>query len=154
MTDEASFDSFYRIAYPKAIRLAWLISNDASISEDAVQEVLAEMVERFDRIDNPAGYLRTSLINNLRRRGRRAQRERSQLQLLYPRSADLHSVDSIPELAHSIARLPRNQRIAIVCRYWEDLPEADIAKILRVRPATVRMLVSRAMSRLRLEIEP
>jgi RNA polymerase sigma factor (sigma-70 family) len=61
--------------------------------------------------------------------------------------------ESIVELARSVARLPYKERVAIVCRYWADLPEQEIAEILGVRPATVRSLVSRALGRLRLEVE-
>jgi DNA-directed RNA polymerase specialized sigma24 family protein len=37
----------------------------------------------------------------------------------------------------------------VVLRYFEDLPEAEIAAILRCRPGTVKSLLSRSMARLR-----
>ena len=52
-----------------------------------------------------------------------------------------HSGTSMPD--------PVRQRAAIVFRYYEDLPEAQIADILGCRPATVRSLVSRGLETLR-----
>jgi RNA polymerase sigma factor (sigma-70 family) len=45
--------------------------------------------------------------------------------------------------------LPVRQRAALVLRYYEDLPETQIADILRCRPSTVRSLVSRGVQALR-----
>jgi RNA polymerase sigma factor (sigma-70 family) len=45
--------------------------------------------------------------------------------------------------------LPVRQRAAIVLRYYEDLPEAQIAETLGCRPSTVRSLIARALGTLR-----
>jgi DNA-directed RNA polymerase specialized sigma24 family protein len=45
--------------------------------------------------------------------------------------------------------LPYRQRAALVLRYWDDLPEAQIADILRTSPRAVNALLSRAMGTLR-----
>jgi DNA-directed RNA polymerase specialized sigma24 family protein len=37
-------------------------------------------------------------------------------------------------------------------RYWADLPEAEIAEIIGVRPATVRSISARALARLKKEL--
>jgi RNA polymerase sigma factor (sigma-70 family) len=51
-----------------------------------------------------------------------------------------------------LLRLPERQRAAVVLRFYEDLPEAAIAEIMRVRPGTVRSLLSRAVASLRTEM--
>jgi RNA polymerase sigma factor (sigma-70 family) len=52
-------------------------------------------------------------------------------------------------LRSALLRLPVRQRTALVLRYFEDLPEATIAELLRCRPATVRSLVARGLEALR-----
>ncbi|GAA0598911.1 hypothetical protein HPO96_21545 [Kribbella sandramycini] len=47
------------------------------------------------------------------------------------------------------ATLPTKQRAAVVLRYYEDLPDADIAVILGCSPATVRSQIHRALASLR-----
>jgi DNA-directed RNA polymerase specialized sigma24 family protein len=43
-------------------------------------------------------------------------------------------------------------RVAVVLRFYEDLPEREIAEILKCRPGTVKSLVSRGLETLRNEI--
>jgi RNA polymerase sigma factor (sigma-70 family) len=52
-----------------------------------------------------------------------------------------------------LAALPYRQRAALVLRYYEDRPEAEIAELLGCRPATVRSLVHRGLSTLRTALE-
>jgi RNA polymerase sigma factor (sigma-70 family) len=50
------------------------------------------------------------------------------------------------------ATLPAKQRAAVVLRYYEDLPDAEIAAILDCSPATVRSQIHRALASLRTAI--
>ena len=54
-----------------------------------------------------------------------------------------------PELWARLLRLPRQQRAAVVLRYWEGLDDAEIADVLSCRPVTVRAHVSRGLATLR-----
>jgi RNA polymerase sigma factor (sigma-70 family) len=51
-----------------------------------------------------------------------------------------------------LAALPRRQRAALVLRFYEDLPDADIAEILGCAIGTVRSSISRALTTLRTEL--
>ena len=48
-----------------------------------------------------------------------------------------------------LGRLPRQQRAVLVLRYYEDLPDSEIAAILDCKAGTVRSLASRALATLR-----
>ena len=50
---------------------------------------------------------------------------------------------------HALATLPRQQRAAVVLRYYEDRPDQDIADILGCSVGAVRGYVSKALSTLR-----
>ena len=50
--------------------------------------------------------------------------------------------------------LSRRQRAAVVLRYYEDLPETEIAQIIGCRPGTVKSLLDRATKKLRKELQP
>jgi RNA polymerase sigma factor (sigma-70 family) len=45
--------------------------------------------------------------------------------------------------------LTARQRAAVVLRYFEDLPEVEIARLLGCRPGTVKSLLSRALAKLK-----
>lgn len=57
-------------------------------------------------------------------------------------------------MADVLAALPYRQRAAVVLRYYEDRPEADIAELLGVRPGTVKSLLHRGLAHLREVLEP
>jgi RNA polymerase sigma factor (sigma-70 family) len=50
-----------------------------------------------------------------------------------------------------LRRLPDRQRIALVLRFYEDLPEREIADLLGCRPGTVKSLIHRGLARVRKE---
>jgi RNA polymerase sigma factor (sigma-70 family) len=57
--------------------------------------------------------------------------------------------DRPDELSDALRKLTARQRTALVLRFYDDLPEEEIAAVLRVRPATVRSVVRRALAQLR-----
>jgi len=53
----------------------------------------------------------------------------------------------------SLRRQPARQRAVIVLRFYEDMSEADIAGVLRVRPGTVKSALHRGLATLRHDLE-
>ena len=49
----------------------------------------------------------------------------------------------------ALAALTPRQRAAVVLRYYEDLPERDIAAALGCRPGTVKSLLARGLRTLK-----
>lgn len=145
------FADFYRQHYPGAVRLAWLLTHDNSLTEDVVQDAFVRLQPRFDDALDRTAYLRTCVVNGCRDRARCEKRSASRIRLLAATERSTSS-DHPSELLDSVATLPYNQRAAIVLRYWADLPEADIAHVLDIRPGTVRTLVARALSTLRKDL--
>lgn len=52
-------------------------------------------------------------------------------------------------LRQALAQLPPRQRAAVVLRYYEDLPERDVAAIMSCSVGTVRSHTARALAKLR-----
>jgi RNA polymerase sigma factor (sigma-70 family) len=61
----------------------------------------------------------------------------------------LHSVDEHDGLRRALGELPRKERALMVLRYWDDLPEREIARLLGCSTGTVKKTAWRAMLRLR-----
>ncbi len=146
-----AFADFYASEYPAAVRFAWLLTHDHSMAEDVVQDAFVRLSSKFGAVDAPRAYLRRSVVNGCRDRHRRRQRSDARLRLVAATEPTKHS-DHPSELLDAVALLPYRQRVVVVLRYWADLPEAEIADAIRVRPATVRTLAWRAMSTLRKEL--
>jgi RNA polymerase sigma factor (sigma-70 family) len=56
-------------------------------------------------------------------------------------------------LIDALHQLPPRQRAVLVLRFFDDLTEADTAKLLGISPGTVKSTTSRGLARLR-EIVP
>ena len=148
----SSFAAFYESERERAIRLAWLLTHDPVVAEDVMQDAFTALFHRLDQLDNPAAYLRRSVINAVYERNRRSGREARRLAIVA--DAAPSDVDGpTGGLVDAIAALPLQQRTVVVLRYWSDLDHAAIADAMDMPVGTVRSLLSRATAQLRKEIE-
>lgn len=114
-------------------------------AEDAVQHGFAAIGGRdLSAIDNPVAYLRTVVMNHCRRELRR--RRRLDLREAIP---EFGCTDEMNDLAAVLDRLTPRRRVAVVLRYWCDLPVNEIAQIMDCRPSTVSSILHRSHASLR-----
>ena len=71
----ASFDELYRDEYGPMVRLARGLVDTQEIAEEITQDAFARVYERWSRLDNPGGYLRTAVVNGARSELRKARSE-------------------------------------------------------------------------------
>jgi RNA polymerase sigma-70 factor (sigma-E family) len=143
-------EELYRRRFPDAVRLAHLLSGDASVAEDLAQEAFVRVRERLDDVDSPWAYLRAAVVNACRSHHRSRGREAIRVRLVG--GATETQLDA-RELLDAVDALPYRQKAVIVLRYYEDLSEQDIARTLGCRPGTVKSLASRALQHLAKEVE-
>ncbi len=136
------------------MRTALQLTGDRADAEDLLQAALAKTYLAWDRIQDRAamdGYVRRAMVNTQISWWRRRKLE------IYPtdelpdspvddhtRRSELHDA-----LRRALRRLPERQRLAVILRYYEDMPEAEIAEALGISVGTVKSTVSRAMAKLR-----
>lgn len=153
-----SLEELYRRHVDDALGLAYLLTGDRSLAEDLVQDAFVRVLGRYHDLRNRDAfwwYLRRTLVNLAnshfrRRRVERAWIERQRPELTAPAGPDLEERERL--LAALMALRPE-QRAAVVLRYYEDLPEAEVAEALGRPVGTVKSMVSRGMDRLREELE-
>jgi len=145
---------------PGGLRLAYLLLGDHQAAEDCVQEAFARVIARLGHVRTGQAfdaYLRRTIVNLTKNTWRQRSTERAKA-FAAPRptesvpAADVDVVDRLT-MFQVIQALPIRQRTAIVLRFYEDLPEDDIAAVMRCRPGTARSLISRGMAALRSELE-
>jgi RNA polymerase sigma factor (sigma-70 family) len=130
-------------------RLAYVLTHHAEVSEEIVQDAFIKLHANWGRVDNRVGYLRTCVVNGCHSYHRRLRLER-RLQPRREESTDLAS----NELRDALAKLVYPRRAALALRYFCDLSEDEIARIIGCRPATVRSRIARGLADLRKEISP
>lgn len=136
----------YRELRLPLLRLAFLLTGSRETAEDVVQSAFASAHPRWQRIDDPAAYLRRSVVN-LAKDGQRREFRRRLLQRPEP-----EAVTAIPEIDETwalVRRLPATQRAVVVLHYYEDLPLVEIGQLLDRPASTVRSDLRRALARLR-----
>jgi RNA polymerase sigma-70 factor (ECF subfamily) len=160
--DEAEFSEFVRARWPAFARSAYLLcSGDLGRAEDLVQTALARTMLAWPRLHDRGdldGYVYRVMV--------RAQASWWQRRWHGERPSDalpdrpgvdaVSSVDDADELARALAQLSRQQRAAVVLRFYEDRPEREVAELLGCSVGSVKTHTSRGLARLRqiLEVQP
>lgn len=153
MTEEITFEVFMAARWSSLYRTAFMLTGDAHQAEELLQGALARTCARWDKLrdKNAAStYVRRAMVNAASRSWSHGRREVLTDRLPEPPSA-LHA-DAHEErlsLWAAIRRLPPRQRMTLILRYVEDLPEEAVARELGVTVGTVKSQTHQAISKLR-----
>ncbi len=144
----AELEAFYAAEWTAFVRLAYLMTGRRDVAEEVVQDAFVSCAPRWAHIDKPRAYLRTAVANGCRDWLRRLKLDRE-------RNARAPDADHMEpdELWDALGRLGERRRVAVVLRFYEDLPDSEIAEVLGCAPSTVRSLVHRALADLRREVK-
>lgn len=151
------FEAWAEARLAGLLRFAYLVTGSQHAAEDAVQAALTRACERWSRIartEDPDRYVRRMVVNEhvsgWRRTGRR------ELSVAEVRDTVVRDVTGVVDDSDAVwrvcAALPRQQRAAVVLRFYEDLEYDEIAVLLACSPTTVRSHVHRALTALRSEL--
>ena len=141
------------------IRLAYLMLGDRAAAEDAVQDAFFGLYRHWDQLADPGralGYVRTAVLNGCRSALRRQAASRK---LALHSTAEISAEAAVlsreerEEVMRAVRRLPDRQREALVLRFYLDLPEREIARIMGLRPGSVRSATHRALRALGQSLE-
>lgn len=150
---EQSYGDFVMARRAALVREAYLLVGDAHLAEDLVQTALAKTYVAWHRVSTsraPEAYVRRILINaNISQHRRRRVAEVLTGTLPEAASEPVQPLLHSAEVIEALMSLPPRQRAAIVLRYWDDLPESEIAELMGCSIGSVRTHTSRAMAKLR-----
>jgi RNA polymerase sigma-70 factor (sigma-E family) len=150
-----TFEEYVAARLPALLRYAVMLTGDAHVAEDVVQDTMVRAYftwRRVQRADHPDRYVKRMVTNAylMWRRGPWVRRA-----VPYAEPPDVPVGDTSEssalrqEMWDQLTRLPPRQRAAVVLRYYEDLPDAEIAEVLGCAVGTVRSQISRALESLR-----
>ena len=150
-TRDTDFRQFYISQYSRLERIALLMTGDPDVAADLAQDALIKTYRAWGRIrgDDPAPYVRKALVNLCRNHHRRRAVEFRKA----PRPASDNTID--PDVAESLrvatalSTLPPLRRAVMVLRYYEDMTESEVARVLDRPLNTVKSDIRRSLERLR-----
>lgn len=163
--DERAFESLMITCERRVALLAWRILGDAEEVKEATQETFIRVFRHLGRYEESGdffGWLYRIAVNVCRDLERR-RRRRWFFFLPIEKAWNVTSRGNVAEelerrdeaalLTRAIDALPEKQRLAVILREVEELPTEEVAEILGSSPATVRVQVSNARTKIRLMIE-
>lgn len=143
--------------YLSLLKFCVLLTGRREIAEDLAQEAFMRVAGRLADLP-PVGvgpYLRRTAVNLSRKRLRPLRAEaRALVRRGLPQSTHDPTERQVEQdrIWAAVRRLPTRQRACLVLRYYEDLPERDVAEILGCTLGTVKSQTSHALDKLRKEL--
>jgi RNA polymerase sigma-70 factor (sigma-E family) len=151
--DHESFDAFVRARLPDLLRFGRALTGSSEAGADLVQDALERTLAAWGRLesrDEPEGYVRRIMVNRNISVWRKLRREHVTADV-HDRGTEDRRFDH--DLWQALSALPPRQRAVVVLRYYEDLSEADIARVLGCSVGTVKSQASKALAKLRGTVE-
>jgi RNA polymerase sigma-70 factor, ECF subfamily len=165
--DERAFDQLVERYQARAYRTAWLILRDADEARDLSQEAFVRLYQAAGRFRGEARFstwFHRILVNLCldHRRKWRFWRDRGTAadeieQVPAPEASPVDAIgreQATRALWDAVARLSPKQRAALVLLVQEGLETREIAAVLKMSEATVRVHLHRAVAALRKRIGP
>ncbi len=154
--DREAFSTLVEVSIARLQRIARLILRDDR-AEDAVQDALVNAWRDLRGLRDPdrfEAWMHRLLVNacyaQARRHRRHEIREIQLTDMAGPTSPDSEGAVTLhDQMERGLRRLPIKQSALLVMAYYLDLPDTEVAVILRVPVGTVRTRRHRALAALR-----
>ncbi|WP_129840262.1 SigE family RNA polymerase sigma factor [Streptomyces sp. RFCAC02] len=151
-----AFEEFVAARWSGLLHLARLLTaGDRHRAEDLLQESLVRLWAAWPKVADgaPEAYVRRVMARAAARSARRrwwGERPVDRLPETPAAGGDMSAaVAERSRLEAALSLLPPKQRAAVVLRYYEDLPEGQVADALGCPVGTARSHVARGVARLR-----
>jgi RNA polymerase sigma-70 factor (sigma-E family) len=152
--DAELFTAFVTARSAALLRTAYLLTGDERAAEDLLQSALLKTLQHWRRIrdhESLDGFVRRVMVNERRSWHRR----KSSHEVVTDAMQDQPGLDGAGDIAEAdmvrraLMALPHRQRATLVLRFFEDLPEADVAAALGCSVGTVKSQTSKGLAHLR-----
>lgn len=148
-----TFEGLFANHHERLYRAMYLIVGNTQEAEELMQDAFIQVLERWDRIDDPAAYLYRSALNATNSRFRRLKLSAKRTLTLDEPEDAFALADLRDEMVRALRSLPTRQRAALVLVELLDYPTEDAAQVLGITAATVRSLASHGRSAMKLSLE-
>jgi len=146
------FEAFFEAEHGRLIRALFVVTGSAEEADELMQDAFVAVWERWDRVGDmhdPTGYLYRTAMNRFRSRLRAAKAAARSVIGADPRPDLFEAVDDRDLVVRALAGLSERQRAALVLTDLLDFDSEEAARILGIKPSTVRALASQGRAALR-----
>jgi len=155
-TEDEQFREFVASRSAALLRVAFLLTGDHGHAEDLLQTALMKTSRRWAHlVDRDAcyAYVRRVMVNTQTSWLRRRRVIENYVDVLpdTTEQVDDASAADAPVLL-ALGQLPPGMRAIVVLRFYEDLGEAETARVLGCSIGTVKSQTSRGLARMRVHL--
>jgi len=157
--DRSWFEPLARALERPAFQFTLMMTQDRSSAEEIVQEAFARVFAASNTPSNQPEFKRWlyRAITNLVRDRHRRQMVEARLRVFsrpapHPEAEVIRRADD-RELLLAFRSLDLRERTAVYLHYYEDQPFAEIGRCINLRENAARVLVHRALRKLRARLE-
>jgi RNA polymerase sigma factor (sigma-70 family) len=154
VTPEASpdFHAFFSDEHRGLFKTLYFVTGDRAAAADLMQDAFLKLWERWDRIEtieDPRAYLFRVALNGSKMRARSARRAARHAVPLGIVRDPYDDVDIREDVRRMLLTLTPRQRAALVLLDLYGYGSEDAARIMGIRPSTVRALATQGRAVLR-----
>jgi RNA polymerase sigma-70 factor, ECF subfamily len=150
----ARFDTFFEEQRDRLFKALYFVTGNREDAEELTQDAFLRLWERWDnidRIDDPTAYLFRVALNGFRMRRRRAATAIRKLVPVAETSDAFVEAEMRADVRQLLLEVTPRQRAALLLVDLHGYSPEQAARILRVRPSTVRALTTQGRRALRAE---
>jgi len=146
-TGSLEFSTFYAEEHEHLFKALYFVTGHRADAHDLMQDAFLKLWERWDsidRIDDPTAYLFRVALNGSRMRARAARRSAKRLMAMDAPVDAFDEVNMREDVRHLLLSLAPRKRAALVLLDLYGYGSEEAARIMGVRPSTVRALATKA----------
>jgi RNA polymerase sigma-70 factor, ECF subfamily len=161
------FEAFFRAEHTRVVALGMAMTGDRELGKEVAQEAFLRAFRDWDRLatyEHPAQWVRRVVVNLSMDAHRRRRSARHALERLTPSAAAAAAGTDAPaalvpdpvadEWWQVVLELPDRQRAAVALHHLDDLPIAEVARVLGVTTGTVKASLAHARATLAKRLGP
>jgi RNA polymerase sigma factor (sigma-70 family) len=150
--EPADFSTFFAEEHRELFKALFFVTGNRADAAELMQDAFLKLWERWDRIDriaDPRGYLFRVALNGFRMRARAARRATRRLVPVTTSPDPFDEVNLREDVRRMLLELSPRQRAALVLLDQYGYGSEEAARIMGIRPPTVRALATQGRAVLR-----
>jgi RNA polymerase sigma factor (sigma-70 family) len=148
----SDFRTFFEDEHRGLLKTLYFVTGNHAEAADLMQEAFLKLWERWDRIDtieDPRAYLFRVALNGSKMWARSARRAARRMKPIGDVRDPFDDVELRDDVQRMLLTLTRRQRAALVLLDLYGYGSEDAARIMGIRPSTVRALATQGRAVLR-----
>lgn len=155
--DKDAYGQIYGLFYERIYKYCRFNCNNQETAIDICQETFIKAWKALPRFDTSKGTFQAFLyriaknliIDNSRKKKEESINNYEHLETKEDFAIDIDKNDNIKKLKEAIDKLNQKDKQIIVLHYFEELPGAEVAKIIGIREGALRVQTHRIIKKLK-----